>query len=103
MTKKELALKMARFYKEPGTWTRGQNAKTRHGTPVPPADPRATKFCLIGASVHILPGRRNWEIREEFLNELAQLVPNHRIAQWNDDKKRTRKQVIELLETYANS
>lgn len=61
-----LLLERTRALLTPGTWTKGANARDKHGMSVSPRSEHATCFCLIGAIT---------KVATERVHEVKKLVP----------------------------
>lgn len=73
-------------------WTQGTYARTKTGRPCHYCSPRAVKWCAIGAVLRAY----SETLDDEYLSirkRLAQVVFDS-LPGWNDDPKRTKKEVI---------
>ena len=82
-------------------------AKTKSGYPVTGINPNAVRFCAIGGmhrtqkNKHL--SRMDYDNALHFLqaNISANNASNNNVPDWNDDKKTTKKQVINKLREVA--
>jgi hypothetical protein len=75
-------------------WTRGATARDKHGHYVAILSERAVRWCTLGALNAAYPtslklGRAT--------QRLCQVIGTCSIPQWNDDPKRTKKEVLEAF------
>lgn len=82
-------------------WTHGAFARTPEGKPTDPSDPQACEFCLVGAILRCYPGP---QVCIEILPRLRRLLfpgetTRGALTSWNDDPKRTKTEVLNLLES----
>jgi len=96
---KKMILIEARQLIEKG-WTQGTNARKIDGTPTTVDDPEAVCFCAIGAIM-----RAEYDVRhlDYFVDILERLKRHHErydpsISSWNDNRNRTKTQVIALFD-----
>jgi hypothetical protein len=73
-------------------WTRGAFARTARGVECDAADPRAVRWCLLGALQKCTEGHEYDRIRAAIRRELCTTC----IAVWNDERA-TYDEVIRLL------
>ena len=78
-------------------WCQGQLAKDAYGIGTEPNYTSATRWCLYGAIL----AAYNEEIlkRVDIIDKLYEKLPVDSMALWNDAPKRTREEVIKLLES----
>jgi hypothetical protein len=86
-------------------WIQGTYAEQKDGQSVDPGNPDATGFCLLGALVRA-EGRDSYRAHGTAHSlaedKLVQLIPAKQeqpsVADWQDEPKRTKKQVLALLD-----
>lgn len=90
-----------------GGWTPGASARTRNGTPCDYSDPKAVKFCLLGAlwRVHLDHGQPEMD---EVFKILSRALLDRGEMSWKSDRisllifnertGRRKREVIALLE-----
>lgn len=77
-------------------WTQGAFARDRDKNAIGSRDDRAVCWCYQGALYAAMPASRmSWEPIESLLHEVTEVdyLPNY-----NDDKKRTKAQVLESVD-----
>ena len=77
----------------PGAWTQGELARDALGRKVPPWSPEAKCWCLEGALRKVCQDPRDFEAALCHLTKYVWVV-----STWNDEPRRTQRDVIELLE-----
>ena len=78
-------------------WCQGVAAEDENGRVCMPDASYAAKWCLIGACVAAYPERAGH--RFQVATKLQHTLGNLHYAKWNDDPKRTKQEVIALLES----
>lgn len=81
-------------------WSQGAEARTADGRPVPVTDRNATLFSLLGAlqASSLAGGDMQPDEIRLAVAAIAQLISDPSLAHWNDQKKRTQREVQTLLE-----
>ena len=74
-------------------WTQGAYARNTDNKPMDYADPRAVKFCFAGALYKAGGGYGIIEIIQDMISPRPDVM-----FEWNDDKKRTQKEVLTVLD-----
>lgn len=98
MDYKELAKKIAQFYREnPESWCQFKLARNSLGIAEPPLSERACKWCMVGASIKFDPNPYNGSARE-ILYDKIEAVTKIGAGTWNDAPGRTVNDVIDLME-----
>ena len=78
-------------------WCQGNYARDANKKPVIASDPSAVSYCLVGAIWAATP-IIDWHLRAE-ISECLQLLNGNSIpTKWNDQKGRTKQEVIDLLD-----
>ena len=83
-------------------WVQGVFARNERGSEVPPLNPDACQFCMGGAiwraasTVGDLAIRQQLEVAAR-AQVLRAITPGSSISGWNDDKRRTKPEVVEAL------
>lgn len=77
-------------------WCQLRSAEMRDGTPVRATDPRAVRWCLIGAAQCAFEG--NDSQVDAFINATRRHLFFVAIADWNDAPDRTQDQVVRAAE-----
>lgn len=80
-------------------WCQNTMAKSRVGIPVNAHDPRATRFCLVGA---IAKAQRDGAIKDTVTDllrsEMQRSDPKQRsLVHWNDASARSKEEVLHLV------
>ena len=78
-------------------WTKGYYARTNEGEMVPYTSRNAKSFCSIGIIYRLHKHLDKDNITRSFLNKIL----DRSIIEWNDDKNRTKKQVIKVFRKAA--
>ena len=78
-------------------WCQGVAAKDDSGAMCYPEDSRAREWCLIGALIAVYPEAN--KTRQDVTTKLQHALGELGFAKWNDDPKRTKQEVIDLLES----
>lgn len=79
-------------------WCRGSDARDAVGTAVPPGDPRATEWSLLGA-LGVVAAQSNVDLEElaTALAALAGVIADPSLSHWNDEPERSQAAVLETL------
>lgn len=85
-------MKAWEFLSKRGVWCKGNYAVDKNGIAINPLDNLAVKFCVLGAICKCYPEEKEFVI----VRDMLQLVKG-KISDWNDDPKRKKYQVVELL------
>ncbi len=91
-------MKPSQLLSKRGAWVQGVMAKDANNRGVGPENKDAIKFCVLGAIYHCYPKysvTRTRAIRK--LREAIGHLTNFGIAVWNDDHRRTKREVIAAL------
>ena len=82
-------------------WCQGNNALDKFNKVVSSESPEAVKWCLIGATIKAYSNNKTPYIIGDVLNKLRNCLEpkgsDIALAFWNDDKKRTFKEVRSLI------
>jgi hypothetical protein len=79
-------------------WCRGSDARDAHGAAVPPGDPTATEWSLLGAlGLVAAHGDVGLEQLATALAALAELIADPSLSHWNDAPGRTQEEVVATL------
>jgi hypothetical protein len=89
-------------------WTQRADARGQDGAPIEPWAPAASSWSLLGAIVAVLeqheqrtqPGLPLRDLAVA-LDELAGLIDDDSLADWNDHPDRTQRQVLSILDEAA--
>lgn len=85
-------------------WTQGAFARDRNGEGVYSRDKKAVCWCLSGA---IIAGfdyeYQRWKYSSSIRKKIKELYGRDDILSWNDDRNRTKKQVLEVMEEVEKS
>jgi len=86
-----------RLLKDPEKWTKHTMARNRHGSSVHESSPEAKCWCLSGALTYV--GRKS-KSRDDSKNKARDIVESlvGTIPNWNDDSRRTHKDVLNTLD-----
>ncbi len=79
-------------------WCRGCDARDAVGTAVPPGDPTATEWSLLGA-LGLVAAHGDVALDElaTALAALAELIADPSLSHWNDQPCRTKEEVLATL------
>ena len=81
-------------------WCRGSDARDAVGTAVPPGDPTATEWSLLGAlGLVAAHGDVALDDLATALAALADLIADPSLSHWNDQPGRTQAEVVATLAT----
>ena len=86
-------MKIAELLSDETKWCKGANAKNKDGLAVSIKSPTAVSWCLIGAVRYCYDPTERWNITR-LLYKALRTKP---IAAWNDDVRRTFKDVEALV------
>lgn len=79
-------------------WTQGWFATAADGSRVDAADPKAVKFCMLGAMQKCAQGQKSMEVYFEARNALILSVPHRDVPNFNDAGCRTLEEVLERFD-----
>jgi hypothetical protein len=83
----------------PDAWTQGSFAYDAAGNPARPLDKAATCYCAMGAIQKAAGGHQQVILAAS--EQLLKHLKRGSIVEWNDDERRTRKEVIAALRAAA--
>ena len=86
-------MNLQQLYAEPDSWTQGLLARTRAGDGVPPDEPGATSWCLLGAAIRCY-GDCTPEYRRA-IDLIRRRVGA--VIEWNNEPARTIDEVRDLV------
>ena len=79
-------------------WTQRVYAANKKDVVVSLYDSNATKFCIDGAVARVVGNYESDEVAYSYLRRSLPSNSNKNLCSWNDNKRRTKKQVIALFE-----
>jgi hypothetical protein len=78
-------------------WTQREEARNSKGYSVSVTDPKACRFCLVGA-IRKTTNEMAYEDHQKMLTQLCAVIGSMSIVDWNDVKGRTKTQVLAALD-----
>src|SRR5271166_3293834 len=95
-----MASTLTELFERSNTWTQYQYARSADNSNCRADEPRAAKFCLIGAFMHIY-GRDTYSRSEEYAKLTKHLEARTwlSVAMWNDSPLRTQNDVLQLVKS----
>ena len=93
-------MKAWEYLEKKGAWCHGAMARDKDDHPCYPGSKDAVTWCLLGAIFKAYPERRRGVIYSKMYKFLGL---HDSMSTWNDDPKRTKRQVIALLKKVEGS
>ena len=92
LTKLQVLVGMRHLLTKPESWVKGFDALSKEDNSVAPESKEATKFCLVGAKLHVTGGKNVGYLTQDLFPDLGC------VAVWNDDACRTHAEVLQKLD-----
>lgn len=97
--KRAVVLRKAReVLSKKGSWIQGTYATTKHGRKVDPTDPKAVRFCALGAVHRVASTRTKSAALDRLERTVGSLGWGMYTAAYNDQIGRTQEEVLDLFD-----